>query len=92
MKHEAQVFEITSPTKKISLNYHLNKFPNSTIIFEMWNMHDLKKMCMMCMILSPNCRAVTIFEYSTTEVTLPSFLSVLSEHVALQSKWQSADN
>ena len=25
MKHEAQVFEITSPTKKISLNYHLNK-------------------------------------------------------------------
>ena len=26
MKHEARVFEITSPTKKISLNYHLNKF------------------------------------------------------------------
>ena len=25
MKHEARVFEITSPTKKISLNYHLNK-------------------------------------------------------------------
>ena len=35
MKHEARVFEITSPTKKISLNYHLNKvFFNSTIIFE----------------------------------------------------------
>ena len=30
----------------------------------------LKKMCMMCMILSPNCCAVTIFEYSSTEVTL----------------------
>ena len=43
----------------------------------------------MCMILSPNCWAVTIFEYSTTEVTLPSCLSVPSEHVALQSKWQS---
>ena len=26
MKPEAQVFEITSLTKKISLNYHLNKF------------------------------------------------------------------
>ena len=25
MKHEARVFEITSPTKKISLNYHLIK-------------------------------------------------------------------
>ena len=24
MKHEARVFEITSPTKKISLNYHLS--------------------------------------------------------------------
>ena len=51
----------------------------------------LKKMCMMCMILSPNCCAVTISEYSTTEVMLPSCLSVLSKHVALQSKWQSAD-
>ena len=51
----------------------------------------LKKMCMMCMILSPNC--CDNFEYSTTEVTLPSFfLSVLSEHVASQSKWQSADS
>ena len=26
MKQEARVFEITPPTKKISLNYHLNKF------------------------------------------------------------------
>ena len=25
MKHEARIFEITSPTKKISFNYHLNK-------------------------------------------------------------------
>ena len=45
-------------------------------------MHDPQKMCMMCMILSPNCCAVTIFEYSTTEVTLPSCLSVPSEHQA----------
>ena len=50
----------------------------------------LKRICMMCMILSPNCCAVTIFEYSTTEVTLPTN-SVLIEHVASQSKWQSAD-
>ena len=49
-------------------------------------------MCMMCMILSPNCCTVTIFEYSSTDVTLlPSCLSVLSEHVASQSKWRSAD-
>ena len=46
-------------------------------------------MCMMC--ISPNCCGVTIFEYSTTEVTLPSCLSVASKHVASQSKWQSAD-
>ena len=49
-------------------------------------------MCMMCMILSPNCYTVTIFEYSSTDVTLlPSCLSVLSEHLASQSKWRSAD-
>ena len=54
-------------------------------------MHEPRKMCMMCMVLSRNCCAVTIFEYSTTEVTLPSCLSVPSEHVASQSKWQSAE-
>ena len=54
-------------------------------------MHDPQKICMMCRIPSPYCWAVTIFEYSTTEVTLPSCLSVPSEHVASQSKWQSAD-
>ena len=49
-------------------------------------------MCMMCMILSPNCCTVTIVEYSSTDVTLlRSCLSVLSKHVASQSKWQSAD-
>ena len=49
-------------------------------------------MCMMCMILSPNCCTVTIVEYSSTDVTLlRSCLSVLSEHVASQSKWQTAD-
>ena len=49
-------------------------------------------MCMMCMILSPSCCAVTIFEYLSPDVTLlPSCLSVLSEHVAFLSKWQSAD-
>ena len=78
MKHEARVFEITSPTKENCLNYHLNKVSqfNYYIYY------------MMCMILSPNCCTVTIVEYSSTDVTL---LSVLSEHVASQSKWQSAD-
>ena len=52
---------------------------------------NFKKMCMMCMVLSPNCCAVTILEHSTTEVTLPSCLSVPSEHVASQSKWLTAD-
>ena len=52
---------------------------------------NLKKMCMMCMVLSPNCCAVTIFEYSTIEVTLPSCLSVPREHVASRSKCLSAD-
>ena len=51
----------------------------------------LKKMGMMCIVLSPNCCAVTIFEYSATEVTLPSCLSAPSEHVASQSKWHSVD-
>ena len=52
-------------------------------------MHDPQKKGSLCMILSPNCCAVTVFQYSTTEVTLPSCLSV--EQVASQSKWQSAD-
>ena len=65
--------------KKISLNYHLNKF--SQFNYYIWDAKyawTSKKMCMMCMVLSPNCCAVTIFEYSTTEVTLPSCLSVPS--------------
>ena len=87
-------FEITSPTKKISLKYHLNMFSQFNYILhlrpEMCMI--LKKMCMMCMILSPNCCAVKILEYSSADVTLlPGWLSVLSEHVALQCKWQSAD-
>ena len=70
MKHEARVFEITSPTTKISLNYHLNKVSQ-------FNYYLRREMCMMCMILSPNCCAVTIFEYSSTDVTLllSSFVS-----------------
>ena len=47
-------------------------------------MHEPQKMCMMCMVLSPNGCAVTTLEHSTTEVTLPSCLSVPSEHVAKQ--------
>ena len=54
----------------------------------------VKKMYMICTILSPNCcgSAVTICEYSSTDATLlPSRLQVLCEHVASQNKWQSAD-
>ena len=62
-------FEITSPTKKISLKYHLNMFSQFNYILhlrpEMCMI--LKKMCMMCMILSPNCCAVISFEYSSTD-------------------------
>ena len=35
MKQEARVFEITSPTKEISLNYHLNKF--SQFSYYIWD-------------------------------------------------------
>ena len=44
-------------------------------------------MCMMCMILSPNCCAVTIFEYSSTDITLlPSQLFVSSEQTSCFAK------
>ena len=43
-------------------------------------------MCMMCMILSPNCCAVTIFEYSSTDVTLLPSLSVSSERTRCFAK------
>ena len=52
---------------------------------------NLKNVCMMYMVLYLNCYAATIFEYSTTGVTLLSCLSVPSEHVASQRKWQRAD-
>ena len=72
MKHEARVFEITSPTKEISLNYHLNKF--SQFNYYIWDVKyawTSKNMRMMCTVLSPNCCAVT------TEVTLPSCANTL---------------
>ena len=84
-KHE--FLKLLLQLKKISLSYHLNKVSQ----FRREICMILKKVCMMCMILSPNCSALTMFEYSTTEVTLLKCLSVLSEHVAFQSKWQSAD-
>ena len=48
-------------------------------------MYDPQKLCMMCMILSPNCCAVTIFEYSSTDVTL---LPILGDPGA--SSWDNA--
>ena len=90
-KHE--FLKLLLQQKKISLNYHLNKFFQfNYYIWDVKYAWTSKKMCMMCMVLAPNCCAATIFEYSSTDVTLlPSCLSVLSEHVASQSKWQSAD-
>ena len=44
-------------------------------------------MCMMCMILSPNCCTVTIFEYSSTDVTLlPTELFVSFERTRCFAK------
>ena len=49
-------------------------------------------MCMMCMILSPNCCTVTIFNiHQLMSRCYLACLSVLSEHVASQNKWQSAN-
>ena len=40
VKPGARVFEITSPTKNISLNYHLNKFPQfEYFISDLWLYH-----------------------------------------------------
>ena len=49
-------------------------------------MQEPQKMCMMCMVLSPNCCTVTIFEYSATEVTLPGQLFVSSERTRCFAK------
>ena len=44
MKHEAWGFEISSPTKKISLTYHLNKFSQfKYYIWEVKYVHDPQK-------------------------------------------------
>ena len=49
-------------------------------------------MCMMCMVLSPNCCAVTIFEYSTTEVTLPGCVCQFRANMLLRkANSKSAD-
>ena len=48
MKRETIVFEITSPTKKISLNYHLNKF--SQFNYYIWDVKYAwtSKKCVWC--------------------------------------------
>ena len=48
MKHEARVFEITFPAKKISSNYHLNKF--SQFNYYIWdvNYEWSSKKCVWC--------------------------------------------
>ena len=62
MKHEARVFEITSPTKenqfKLSFEY---VFSIQLLYLRREICMNFKKMCMMCKVLSPNCCAVTVF-------------------------------
>ena len=86
MKHEARVFEITSPTKKISLNYHLNKV--SQFNYYIW---DVK--CAWCAWSYHLTAALWQFLniHQLTSRCYPACLSVLSEHVASQNKSQSAD-
>ena len=55
MKPEARIFELASPTKKISLNFHLNKFSQFEYFF----------LGRENVILSPNCCSLTSFEYSS---------------------------
>ena len=86
MKHEARVFEITSPTKKISLNYDLNKV--SKFNYYLW---DVK--CAWCAwsyhLTAAWWQFLNIHQLMSR--CYLACLSVLSEHVASQSKWQSAD-
>ena len=47
MKPEARVFEITSPTKKMSLNkFSSNRFSQLKYYIWAWNVYELQKMCM----------------------------------------------
>ena len=86
MKHEARVFEITSPTKKISLNYHLNKV--SQFNYYIW---DVK--CAWCAWSYHLTAALWQFLniHQLMSRCYLACLSVLSERVASQSKCQSAD-
>ena len=54
MKPEARVFEIISPTKKISRNYHYNKFSEfKYVFFETWNVNLSPTCCLLvCDIIS----------------------------------------
>ena len=75
MKPEARVFEITSPTKKISRNYNYNKF------FETWDV-NLSPTCWSVIFFHlhsmPRCY-LTVCDFSA------------NEHVASQCRWQSTD-
>ena len=73
MKPEARVLEITSATKKISLNYHLNKFSQ-------FGYYILDVKCDFYHVLLRDNSLIFI-----NVTLLPSCLSVLSEHVTSQS-------
>ena len=84
MKHDARWNYFSN--KENWFKYHLNNFFQFN--YYIWDVKYARfsKKCVWC----AWSYHLTIFEYSTTEVTLPSCLSVPSVHVASQSKWQSA--
>ena len=80
MKPEARVFEITSPTKKISRNYNFNKWIQTHQLFETWNVRT-------CHLLGSSWCVGIQCHVSVTWL----FVTSVSKHVASQYRWQSRD-
>ena len=87
MKPEARVFEITSLTKKISLNYHLNKFFELKYCFfwaECLGICHLHAACQLPIILN--------FHLINLHSTLfPTSCIVSSEEALCARRWQDTD-
>ena len=60
MKPKARVFKLTSPTKKISLNYHLNKFSKLRYCFAERNV-NLSPTC--CTLATDNTEFAIVFAF-----------------------------
>ena len=92
MKRETIVFEITSPTKKISLNYHLNKF--SQFNYYIWDMKYAWTSKNVYDVHGPITVIAALWQFLNIQQLRSCYLAVCQfrvEHVASQSKWQSAD-